>query len=95
MGRLFNVLQQHTLGELEFEQMGVDLVRSDRRPHLIDKIGLPKLSCTDIDREEQLIRARVFLPGFKPDTRLLEDPTADWDHQSGFFGELNKTARSH
>ena len=73
--------------------MGVDLVRGDRRPHLIDKIGLPKLPCTDVHRKQQSIGVRVILPGLKLDTRLLEDPTADWDHQSGFFGELNKAAR--
>ena len=33
------------------------------------------------------------MPGFKSDTRLLEHPTADWDHQPGFFGQLNKAAR--
>ena len=31
----------------------------------------------------------------QPHARLLEHPTANGNHQSGFFGELNKTARPH
>ena len=77
-------------GQLEFQAVRIDPGgRQDFLGHG-DEIGLDELARADIDRERQVARHRIALPGSQFHAGRGQHPAADIDNQAGFLGLLDE-----
>ena len=91
LGGFLGVLQQDRFGQLQFQQLGRQLVFSQYPGQALDEIGLPHFQCGDIHRHHdgcaRLFPAHGLLHG------LLQHPRPQGDDIACFLGQRNENAR--
>ena len=90
---IFDAVEQHALGQLQFESLRIGATAVQAAQHQIDKLRRVELACADVHRQAQVGRGRVLRPQQQLCAGRLQHPLADAPDQAGFLGQRNELAR--